>query len=164
MIKTASEVEEVKPLYGCSDDCQSMRKETHMQFNTHTLANGASLVTFSPHGFKFSDNTECPPQLKTFCDFFTLSKKFEVVREFKGMKFTKTSFNLTLEQFQEIQNLKHHDILLMPFQLLQAVHDSEFNSVLEPILNAVAFNATKETSRSNPQDKVVDINNWSVLR
>lgn len=133
-----------------------------MDFLTHTLANGATVVTFSPHGFKFSDGTECAPQLKEFCDFFTLQKKFEVIRSVKGMKFTRTGFNLSQEQFDKIQSLDKFDILLMPFQLLQAVH--EFSEQhLTAIVNAAAFNATKETSRSSPQDKVVDINNWSVL-
>jgi hypothetical protein len=133
-----------------------------MNFNIHTLANGATVVTFSPHAFKFSDGTECAPQLKEFCDFFTLQKNFEIIRSVKGMKFTKTSFNLSQEQFDKIHSLDSFDILLMPFQLLQAVH--EFSQQhLRAIVNAAAFNATKETSRSSPQDKVVDINNWSVL-
>jgi hypothetical protein len=133
-----------------------------MQYNTHTLSNGATIVTFSPHGFKFSDGTESAPQLKEFCDFFTLQKKFEVIRSTKGMKFTKTSFNLSQEQFDAIESLDKFDILLMPFQLLQAVH--EFSQQhLRAVVNAAAFNATKETCRSSPQDKVVDINNWSVL-
>lgn len=133
-----------------------------MQYNTHTLSNGATIVTFSPHGFKFSDGTESTPQLKEFCDFFTLQKKFEVIRSVKGMKFTKTSFALSHEQFEAIESLDKFDILLMPFQLLQAVH--EFSQQhLRAVVNAAAFNATKETCRSSPQDKVVDINNWSVL-
>lgn len=139
-----------------------------MNFLTHTLANGATVVTFSPHAFKFSDGTEAQPQTKEFCDFFTLKKNFKVIRENKGMKFTKTSFDLSEEQYEKLQSLSNYDMLLMPFQLLQAVHEfKSYRAMPTPhmsiIHNAVAFNATPETARSAPQDKVVDINNWSVI-
>jgi len=127
--------------------------------NIHTLANGATLLHLSLHGFKFSDGTECGGQIKELVDKFTLKKKFEVLREIKGMKVTKTSFVLDRQQEGELITLSSKvDIVLVSFQLLQAVYDTGLR-----IPNVVAFNSTPETARSAPDQKVVDVNNWSGI-
>ena len=126
---------------------------------THTLANNASLVHLSLHSFKFSDGTETTGQDRELVDKFTLKKKFEILREIKGMKVTKTSFVLDEQQKQEMTKLAQSvDVILVSFQLLQALHDSGLK-----LPNVVAFNATPETSRLQPDQKVVDVNNWSGL-
>ena len=133
-----------------------------MQYNTHTLANGATIVTFSPHGFKFNDGTEAQPQNKEFCNFFTLKKEFKVVGEIKGMKLTSTEFVLSNEQLDLIETVSTNaDLLLVPFQLLEAYRKNCPNH--KKINNIVSFNSTPETARSAPQDKIVDVNNWSVI-
>lgn len=128
--------------------------------NTHTLANGATVVSLSPHEFKFSDGTVAPPQDKQFCDQFTLKKEFRVLREIKGMKVTTTKFVVSQQQFDTLREISNNvDIVLVPFQFLQAL-----NECFSPGLpNVVAFNATKETTRSAPQDKIVDLDNWSAI-
>ena len=126
---------------------------------THSLANGSTLVHLSLHPFKFSDGTECPGQSKELVDKFTLKKKFEVIHKINGMNITKTSFVLDEEQKNQMTNLANSvDIVLVSFQLLQALHDCDLK-----LPNVVAFNATPETTRLQPDQKVVDINNWSGL-
>lgn len=136
-----------------------------MQYNTHTLANGATIVTFSPHGFKFNDGTESSPQQKEFCNFFTLKKEFKVVGEIKGMKLTSTDFVLSTEQLDLLESVSTTaDLLLVPFQMLEAYRKNcERYPDHKKIKNIVSFNSTPETARSSPQDKIVDINNWSVI-
>lgn len=130
--------------------------------NTHTLANGSTIVTLSPHGFKFSDGTEAAPQNKDFCDQFTLTKEFKVVRTVNGMALTRTRFVLSQEQKDALRKVADGvSLVLVPFQFLQALNDSLEGS--ERFENVVAFNATRETARSAPDQKVVDVNNWSVL-
>lgn len=130
--------------------------------NTHTLANGSTVVTLSPHGFKFSDGTEAAPQTKEFCDQFTLTKEFKVVRTINGMALTRTRFVLSKEQKDALRKVAGEvSLVLVPFQFLQALNDSLEGS--ETFENVVAFNATRETARSAPDQKVVDVNNWSVL-
>jgi hypothetical protein len=133
-----------------------------MQYNTHVLANGAKLVTLSPHSFKFSDGTESPPQDKDFCNKFTLKKNFSVARQIKGMNVTKTFFVVSSEQYDCLNEIaKSVDIILVPFQFLQALHDTFGpNGAFD---NVVAFNATVDTARSSPNEKIVDINNWSSI-
>ena len=127
--------------------------------NIHTLANGATLLHLSLHSFKFSDGTETGGQDKELVEKFTLKKKFEVLRDIKGMKVTKTSFVLDRQQENELITLSSKvDIVLVSFQLLQAVYDTGLR-----IPNVVAFNSTPETARSAPDQKVVDVNNWSGI-
>lgn len=130
-----------------------------MNYKKHTLANGSTIVTMSPHGFKFNDGTESSPQDRELCDLFTLRKDFVVAREIKGMKLTKTIFKLSNEQLDLLRSISTScDLVVVPFQLLEAISRStnEFK-------NIVAFNSTPETARSAPQDKIVDVNNWSVI-
>ena len=130
--------------------------------NVHTLLSGATVVSLSPHGFKFSDGTESVPQRRDFCEQFNLQKKFDVVRNVKGMSLTKTSFVVSSEQYDLLEEVSRKvDIVLVPFQFLQALHDTF--GIGSAIDNVVSFNSTKETSRSSPTEKVVDINNWSVI-
>lgn len=132
-----------------------------MKYNTHTLSNGSTVVTFSNHQFKFSDGTIAPPQNKEFCDFFTIQKNFVVDREINGMKLTKTVFTLTKNQLDLLSEVsKSCDIVLVPFQLLETINKY---SRKDDFTNIVSFNSTPETARSAPQDKVVDISNWSVI-
>ena len=135
--------------------------------NVHTLLSGATVVSLSPHGFKFSDGTESVPQRRDFCEQFNLQKKFDVVRNVKGMSLTKTSFVVSSEQYDLLEEVSRKvDIVLVPFQFLQALHDSFGNGTVNNwhrLKNVVAFNSTKETIRSSPTEKVVDINNWSVI-
>lgn len=131
-----------------------------MNMFTHKLSSGATVVSLSPHEFRFSDGTVAPPQNKEFCDKFTLKKEFRVLREIKGMKVTTTKFVVSQQQFDNLKDISNQvDIILVPFQFLQALNDS----FSEKINNVVAFNSTPETARSAPNEKIVDINNWSAI-
>jgi hypothetical protein len=128
----------------------------------HKLLNGASLVSLSPHGFRFSDGTESDGQDRAFVDQFTLTKEFSVVREVGGMKLTRTRFVVCKEQKTLLAQVANEvTLVLVPFQFLQALQESLETG--ESFANVVAFNATKETTRSAPDQKVVDVNNWSVI-
>jgi hypothetical protein len=125
----------------------------------HTLANGAKLVHLSKHKFKFSDGTEAEGQVGELVDKFTLSKEFKVLRQIHGMNVTRTKMVLSKDQVNSLAQIADSvDILLVSFQLLQAICDSGYH-----IGNVVAFNSTPETARSAPDEKIVDINNWSGL-
>jgi len=130
-----------------------------LTYNLHILSNGATVVTTSPHSFKFSDGTEAPPQNDEFCKYFTLQKNFQVLREVQGMKITKTSFVLSKPQIDCLNIVSYNcSIVLVPFPVLQSIKEgNHFYS------NVVAFNSTPDTSRSPLDQKVVDINNWSGI-
>ena len=130
--------------------------------NVHVLANGGTVITTSAHGFKFSDGTSCGPQDVQFVSQFTLKKSYKVSRQIKGMNLTCSKFVVSEEQYNLLQDIASKaDIVLVSFQLLQALHDTfGANAAFG---NVVCFNATPETSRSAPNDKIVDVNNWSVI-
>lgn len=126
----------------------------------HALANGVTVVHLSQHQFRFSDGTIAEPQDADVVSKFTLKKEFKVLREIRGMKVTRTAFVVDEQQMDELNKIaKSVDIVLVSFQMLQAIHDSGFH-----FNNVVAFNSTKETARSSPEEKIVDIDNWSGLR
>ena len=128
----------------------------------HTFANGATVASLSPHGFKFSDGTESGPQNKEIVEYFTLQKKFRIIRIIKEMKLTSSRLVVSPQQKDLLREISQIvDLVLVPFQFLQALHDSLEQGEVFP--NVVAFNATKETARSAPDQKVVDIDNWSVI-
>lgn len=125
----------------------------------HTLANGATVITTSNHGFKFSDGTQAPPQDKEVCDMLTLSRFYNQHAEIKGMAVNQTIMMLNLAQQEFLAELcKQADIVIVPFPVLTALREQ---GIRNEFPNAVAFNATAETQRSSPTEKVVDINNWS---
>lgn len=126
----------------------------------HTLANGVTLVHLSQHQFRFSDGSIAEPQDADVVSKFTLQKQFKVLREIRGMKVTRTAFVVDYQQMNHLVEIaKSVDIVLVSFQMLQAIHDSGYH-----VDNIVAFNSTKETARSSPDEKIVDIDNWSGLR
>lgn len=125
----------------------------------HTLKNGATVVSLSLHGFKFSDGTECEGQDKKLVDQFTLERKFDTALTIKGMKVNRTSMVLSLDQMLDLKLLaKDIDIVIIPFPMLTALREMGVRDMFE---NCVAFNATQETQRLPPDQKVVDIDNWS---
>lgn len=130
-----------------------------MQPKIHTLASGALVLSLSPHPFRFSDGTVSEPQNKEVCDLFTLTRKFERVDVVKGMAVSRVQMVLSDEQLARLTELaKSVDIVLVPFPVLSAMREQ---GVRDRFRNVLAFNATKETQRSAPDEKVVDIDNWS---
>lgn len=130
-----------------------------MNPSIHSLLSGATVISLSPHGFKFSDGTESEAQLPEVVAAFTLQRKYESRGEIHGMAVNQMSMLLSEEQLTELKSLSEKaDLVIVPFPVLTALREQ---GVREQFGNCVAFNATPETQRAAPQDKIVDINNWS---
>lgn len=126
---------------------------------SHTLTNGASVITTSPHPFKFSDGSIAEAQDKDLCERLTLSRTMAVHAIVKGMNLVRVSMLLNDEQLKLLSQMSEAaDIVLVPFPVLTALREQ---GVRDNFPNVVAFNATAETQRSAPDQKIVDINNWS---
>jgi len=126
---------------------------------THKLTNGAAVLSISGHGFRFSDGTESEAQEMSIVDFFTLRRQNRKVGEIKGMPLNEVRMALAKNQQDELKRLSELvDIVIVPFPVLAAMREQ---GIRDEFPNCVAFNATPETQRSAPQDKVVDITNWS---
>lgn len=126
----------------------------------HVLKNGATVLPISPsHGFSFSDGTSCPAQEKSLCDKLTLSRQLRKVGEIKGMTLNEVKMVLNEDQIDFLREIsKMADIVILPFPVLTALREQ---GIRDEFPNCVAFNATQETQRAAPADKVIDINNWS---
>lgn len=127
-------------------------------YNTHTLANGATIVMTSPHGCKFSDGSEAAgnPEL---AKVLTLVKTGVKRGEVRGMALNQVVWTISDQQYRLLTELSTvADLVLVPFPFLSALRESGRR---DNFPNVVAANATRETERSAPNDKVWDINNWS---
>ena len=126
----------------------------------HTLVSGATVLVTSPgHGFRFSDGSIAEPQEKALCDLLTLKRVSTKRGEVKGMSLNETLLQIDHLQQEFLKGLcQQADIVLLPFPILAALREQ---GIREQFPNAVAFNATAETQRSAPAEKVVDIDNWS---
>lgn len=126
---------------------------------THTLANGAVICGLSPHDFRFSDGTKGGAQVEDLVKFFTLSRDYRKVGEVRGMSLNEVRMVLSQDQLDKLQEIAASvDLVVVPFPVLTALREQ---GVRAQYPNVVAFNATQETQRSAPQDKIVDIDNWS---
>lgn len=128
--------------------------------NIHKFSSGATIIITSPgHGFKFSDGTEAVPQTKEVCDRLTLRRVQTPAGTVKGMALNRVQMLLSDEQLLFLDELiQQADLVLVPFPVLAALREQ---GVRDEFPTVVAFNATQETQRAAPNEKVVDINNWS---
>lgn len=125
----------------------------------HTLSNGATVISLSPHEFRFNDGTVSPPQKPEVVVLFNLTREFREVTEIKGMKVVEVAMRLSGDQITALEEVSDMaDIVILPFPVLTALREQGCRQMFP---NCVAFNATAETQRSAPTEKVVDINKWS---
>ena len=125
----------------------------------HRLVNGATLCSLSAHGFKFSDGSESGPQDQTLVETFTLKRNFSKKAKIKGMEINEMRMELSTDQLTKLKEIASDvDVVIVPFPVLMSLREQ---GVRDQYPNVVAFNATRETQRSAPQDKIVDVNNWS---
>ncbi len=125
----------------------------------HSLASGATIMSLSPHGFKFSDGTESEPQDSDLVKAFTLKREYVACEPVAGMGVNSMKMVLSEEQLSKLAELASSvDVVIAPFPVLVSLRES---GIRDSYPNVLAFNATAETMRSAPQDKIVDINNWS---
>lgn len=126
----------------------------------HRLKNGATILTTSRHAFKFSDGTESVPQDDDVVTMLTLARTQRFVRITQtGMALNEVRMTLSTEQLHWLSCVAcRYELVLIPLPVLLALREQ---GVRDDYPNCVAFNATTETQRASPQDKIVDINNWS---
>ena len=145
---------------------QTKQKENTMEPIIHTTTvNGkeVKITSLSPHPFKLSNGDTLPAQSKEVVDFFTLTRHTTSVYVHRitqlGMEVNTITMALTEGQGAALEKLAlAADIVIIPFPMLTALREQGIRHLYQ---NCVAFNATQETQRSAPNDKVVDLMNWS---
>lgn len=127
--------------------------------NFGKLKDGTVVIGLSAHSFKCSDGSEIPAQKKEIVDLFSLKKEKKKVSEINGHPVNKMSMVISDDQLEGLKQIsKQADIVVVPFPMLVSLREQ---GVRDQFKNVVAYNATTETQRSAPQDKIVDIDNWS---
>ena len=128
---------------------------------TVTLKNGAKIASISGHSFTFSDGSILEAQPQELVQQFNMERKTKEVKKVKGMAIYSQNMELSQYQLNALDYIAGQvDLVIIPVMVLDALRfigDRAANQ--HPKL--VAFNATKETQRSAPADKIVDIDNWS---
>jgi len=132
-------------------------------FPIHTLKDGRKVILTSNHGFKFSDGTEfkgVPDGFPLdFLNALTVRREFREVSAALPNRATESKQSLTQEALETLSRLSGEaDIVLVPFMVISAMKEMGVRNLYPKVL---AFNATPETTRSNPDEKIVDIDNWA---
>jgi hypothetical protein len=139
-----------------------------VDFPLHTLKDGRTILITSKHGYRFSDGTDClsikdGEGILSYEYVGTLEvKMMRKVKKLKPFKATKSMPIPTTEAYKmldAIHRCKEVDAVLVSYVMVSALENSGHR---ERYHKALGFNSTKETSRmSNPQDKIVDVDNWA---
>jgi hypothetical protein len=128
------------------------------QFPVHILKNGEVVVITSSHGYKFSDGSIAENGAsKEAAEKIEVKRTFSQVRErvFESKQYLTPESLLILEKLNNKGNW-----VLVPFFVVSALHSMGLRE--DPrFTNIVAYNATAETKRSRPSEKIVDINKWA---
>ena len=133
------------------------------------LKNDTVIIPTSAHGCKFSDDTIFVPtdaqvaQIKKDWGCLQILRIPTEAYKINGMSVMRMSQEIPvqgLNKLREVEEVMPEDrfIVLVPYMVVAALHEmgvrDEFRFVL-------ATNATKETSREQPQNKIWDINSWA---
>jgi aspartate 1-decarboxylase len=129
------------------------------------LQNGQKVIQTSPHGAKFSDGTIFKPSVEeveeiktTWVKTLNVNRQFERVDGFL-VPTTKSTQSLSEEGVAALEHYKDKDVLiLVSFMVLAALKEM---GIRDKFPYVVGMNATRETARSAPQDKVIDVENFA---
>lgn len=135
------------------------------RIKTWKLKDGTVFTHLSKHGFKFSDGTHCDGQLEEVVDLFTIERISGQVYQINGAENIYPVYNTrfivpdaALECLRALEGDESITLVIAPYLLIDALHKM---GVRDEYKKVVAYNATEETRRESPQNKVVDIYNWS---
>jgi len=131
---------------------------------TFKLNSGLTVVPTSFHGSKFSDGTIFTPsqdqidQIKADWSCLTVKREFyEKYNLGKGCAVVASKQTVSdegLEKLRQVQDSLQEGIILVSFMLISALKEM---GIRDEFPKVVATNATEETCRSQPQDKIWDI-------
>jgi len=129
------------------------------------LKNGMEVIQTSPHSVRFSDGTEFIPTSAgidiikdKWVILLNVKREFTVVPGFI-VPTTKSTQRLSDEGVDALRSFKNDGCLvLVSFMILAALKEM---GIRDEFPYVVGINATKETSRSAPQDKICDVNNFA---
>ncbi|MDX9810646.1 MAG: hypothetical protein RBT04_10900 [Sphaerochaetaceae bacterium] len=134
------------------------------------LANGIEVIPTSFHGCRFSDGTEFAPtaedieQIKADWPADSVRRDFmradDPLPGIGASRSIQTPSQDIMDRLDKAQADNPNAIVLVSFMLASALAESGLRGRFPRVL---AANATKETSRSAPQDKVWDIQNFSAI-
>lgn len=132
------------------------------------LKNGCKLVQTSGHGCKFSDGTDAeftPEQaeeIKNFWSFLNVKRDFKAIpAPVPGLKLSTSSQYISATDLQKLDGFleANPDVyVLASFMVISALREM---GIRDNYPRVIAGNATRETSRSAPADKVWDIENMA---
>lgn len=138
---------------------------------TIALKNGTTVIPTSFHGCRFSDGTVFDPTPEEIAQIRSDWSCLQVERTFKkvalrisGVKATKSSSHMTEDGVRALYKVSKEypeAIILVSVMVLDALDSDNYLKYLPLVL---AANATKETCRAAPQDKIWDLDNFSAGR
>jgi hypothetical protein len=117
------------------------------------------IAGLSPHGFRLSNGDEVPGQVKEFVDAVRVDMESTPVDSKLPVSVSRQTLSINSDGLAVLEFMQHNfDITIVPFMVISALDQM---GVRDKYPNVLAYNATPETRRSAPADKVVDLDNWS---
>ena len=133
-----------------------------------TLVNGTKMVQTSGHGASFSDGTIFSPseeekiEIQNYYKFLQVDRTFsEVPAPIPGLKLSHSSQEISSENLRRIRELvnTYPDVyFLVSFMVISALNEMDLRDNFPTL---IAGNATRETSRAKPDEKIWDVENMA---
>jgi len=138
-------------------------------FPVHTLANGTTVAITSNHDYNFSDGTNFLISefdgAKTFNEALTVEDidKEILIGTIPAVHTTKRLPEAAVNILRSFCKSDSIYLVLVPYQVVAALYDMEREGMTRRDYwrKVVAYNATPETRRSRPDEKIVDTRRWS---